>query len=177
MAEDDTWKAVDPQLVTRIVSSYVRRHRLTGDELAAAISTIHQTLAGLGRVVASAPAPERVPAVPVRRSVHNDYLVCLECGFRAQMLRRHLKAMHNLDPATYRARWKLRADYPVTAPAYSQQRSSMAKQLGLGRRPTVSETSGSPPSSAPAALDPVFVASLSQPTPRRGRRRRSALPA
>jgi predicted transcriptional regulator len=74
-----------------------------------------------------------MPAVPIRRSVKPGYVVCLECGFRAQTLRRHLRMKHGFEPAAYRARWKLASDHPLTAPAYSAGRSAMAKQVGLGR--------------------------------------------
>jgi predicted transcriptional regulator len=73
------------------------------------------------------------PAVPIPQSVRRDYVVCLECGFRGKILRRHLLVRHSLDVAAYRARWQLSPDHPVTAPAYSEQRSAMAKQFGLGR--------------------------------------------
>jgi predicted transcriptional regulator len=73
------------------------------------------------------------PAVSIRRSVQPDSVACLECGFRGKTLRRHLRSAHGLDPAAYRARWKLAVNYPLTAPAYSAHRSAMAKQLGLGR--------------------------------------------
>jgi predicted transcriptional regulator len=71
--------------------------------------------------------------VPIRRSVHRDYVVCLECGWRGQMLRRHLTTSHELTVEQYRARWKLTREHTLTAPSYSERRSSLAKQLGLGR--------------------------------------------
>src|SRR5215831_267166 len=84
-------------------------------------------------------------AVPIRRSVQQDYVVCLECGFRAQALRRHLRAAHGLEVAQYRARWNLPADHPVTAPAYSNRRSVMAKAIGLGRRRASVTAPSAPP--------------------------------
>jgi predicted transcriptional regulator len=91
------------------------------------ISGVWQSLAGLGRLAASAPEEAaRVPAVPIRRSVQRDYVVCLECGFRGKQLRRHLTARHGLDADAYRARWKLAADHPLVAPGYSEQRSALA---------------------------------------------------
>jgi predicted transcriptional regulator len=74
------------------------------------------------------------PGVPIRRSVQRDYVVCLECGFRAQALRGHLRVQHGLEVAAYRIRWNLPSDHPVTAPAYSVRRSAIAKQIGLGHR-------------------------------------------
>jgi predicted transcriptional regulator len=94
---------------------------------------VHRALAGLGRAIPVQEPPPR-PAVPIRRSVQHDYVVCLECGFHAQALRRHLRGAHGLEVAQYRARWNLPADHLITAPAYSDRRSIMAKAIGLGRR-------------------------------------------
>ena len=114
MAED-TPSEVDLDRVAEIVSSYVRHHQIAPEELPALIAQVHQALAGLGR---AAPAQERrEPAVSIRRSVQQDYVACLECGFRAQMLRRHLQVAHGLEVADYRARWQLPMDYPLTAPS------------------------------------------------------------
>ena len=114
--------------VARIVSSYVRHHRLGPDQFDGLIVAVHRALAGLG--LQQPPQP----AVPIRRSVQRDYVVCLECGFRGQALRRHLRVQHGLEVAAYRTRWNLPSDHPVTAPAYSARRSALAKQIGLGRR-------------------------------------------
>jgi predicted transcriptional regulator len=133
MAEDPP--RVDPNQVAEIVSSYVRHHKIAADQLAGLIVEVHRALAGLGRAPPAQEPPR--PAVPIRRSVQQDYIVCLECGFRAQMLRQHLRVAHGLDVAVYRARWKLPLDYPVTAPSYSARRSRMAKQIGFGRKPGI----------------------------------------
>ena len=117
--------------VARIVSSYVRHHQLGPDQLAGLIVAVHRALANLGLGPPVEKAPQ--PAVPIRRSVQRDYVVCLECGFRAQALRRHLRVQHGLEVVAYRIRWNLPPDYPVTAPAYSARRSALAKQAGLGR--------------------------------------------
>lgn len=133
MADDSSAQKVDLSLVTEIVSSYVAQNSIGADQVAGLIATVHRTLSGLG---ASAPTPAPgplEPAVPIRRSVQHDHVVCLECGFRGQMLRRHLRVMHGLEPAAYRTRWKLAAEHPITAPLYTERRSMMAKQLGLGR--------------------------------------------
>lgn len=119
------------QLATEIVAAYVGRNQVAADQLPSLISTVHLAL---GQVSTPAAKPvERTPAVPVRQSVRRDYVVCLDCGYRAKMLRRHLATIHGLSVEQYRGRWSLRADHPVTAPAYSEHRSTMAKQLGLGR--------------------------------------------
>jgi predicted transcriptional regulator len=133
MAEESTTQAVDPSLVARIVRSYVAQNTIDIDQLEGLISTVHRALSGLGKSAAR-PAP-LVPAVSIRRSVQRDHVVCLECGFLSQMLRRHLRVAHGLEPAEYRVRWKLLADHPITAPTYSERRSTMAKRIGLGRRP------------------------------------------
>jgi predicted transcriptional regulator len=135
MAEGSGSQKVNPNLVAEIVSSYVAKNRVPVDQVGGLIATIHQTLSGLGtNMSAPAPVTERLtPAVPIRRSVQPEHVVCLECGFRAQTLRRHLGMKHGFEPAAYRARWKLASDHPLTAPAYSERRSAMAKQVGLGR--------------------------------------------
>jgi predicted transcriptional regulator len=133
MVKENAPQAVDPSLVARIVRSYVTQNTIGIDQLAGLISTVHRSLSGLGK---SAPAPgPLVPAVSIRRSVQRAYVVCLECGFHGKAMRRHLSTRHGLAPEQYRARWKLPADHPITAPAYSERRSTMAKQIGLGRKP------------------------------------------
>ena len=142
MAEDSSSQKVDPHLVADIVRSYVSKNSIAVDQLGGLIVTVHQTLSGLGtNTTALSRAPEKlVPAVPIRRSVQPDYVVCLECGFRAVTLRRHLRVAHGLEPAAYRVRWKLATDHALTAPAYSERRSTMAKQLGLGQKRAETET-------------------------------------
>src|SRR6266404_4259689 len=133
MADDGTAQMVDLSLVTEIVRSYVAQNSIGVDQVAGLIATVHRSLSGL---VQSAPAPAPlVPAVPIRRSVQRDYVICLECGYRGQVLRRHLNVAHGLEPADYRARWKLPADHAITSPAYSERRSTMATGIGFGRRP------------------------------------------
>lgn len=131
MPDETPPASINRELTAEIVAAYVRRNQIASDQLATLISTVHRALAGLGKPAAEV-SGERTPAVPIRRSVHRDYVVCLECGWRGQMLRRHL-AGHGLSVEQYRARWSLRPDHPITAPGYSERRSTMAKQLGLGR--------------------------------------------
>jgi predicted transcriptional regulator len=142
MAEDGSSQNVDPRLVAEIVRSYVVKNSVAVDQLGGLIATVHQTLSGLGtNTTAPTLAPEKLaPAVPIRRSVQPNHVVCLECGFRALTLRRHLRVAHGLDPAAYRVRWKLATDHALTAPAYSERRSTLAKQLGLGRKSAAVET-------------------------------------
>ena len=143
---------VHTELTTNIVAAYVRRYQIGADQLPTLISTVHQALASLGKPVAQFDR-ERTPAVPIRRSIHRDYVVCLECGWRGKMLRRHLTTGHGLSVDQYRARWNLPREHPMTAPGYSERRSTLAKQIGLGRgsrasreepEPVASETSAAP---------------------------------
>ena len=142
MAEDSSSQSVDPGLVAEIVRGYVAKNSVAVDEVGGLIATVHQTLMGLGtNMAAPASVPEKLaPAVPVRRSVQPDHVVCLECGFRAVTLRRHLRVAHGFEPAAYRVRWKLATEHALTAPAYSERRSTMAKQVGLGRKGNETET-------------------------------------
>ena len=149
MAEGSGSLKVSPNLVAEIVRSSAvmspkTKNSVPVDQLGGLIAAIHQTLSGLGSAEATPATVPLVPAVPVRRSVQRDYVVCLECGFRAKTLRRHLRMHHGLEVGAYRARWKSPTDHPTTAPAYSERRSTMAKQLGLGRKPGSVEPSPAP---------------------------------
>jgi predicted transcriptional regulator len=115
-----------------IVAAYVRRNQIGADQLPVLILTVHRALSGLGKPTAET-GVDRIPAVSIRRSVHRDYVVCLECGWRGQMLRRHLSIGHGLSIDQYRARWNLSREHPMTALGYSERRSELAKHLGLGR--------------------------------------------
>jgi len=127
-------EVLDPHLTTKIVSSYVRHHTVGTDQVSNLIASVHQALAQLGQPVQTQEV--LTPAVSVRRSVHHDYVVCLDCGYRGKTLRRHITTRHGLSRDDYRRRWGLKSDHPLTAPGYSEQRSMVAKQLGLGRKPS-----------------------------------------
>src|SRR5215469_3824405 len=116
--------------VAEIVAAYLRNNTVAPTDVAAVITQVYQSLANLGRPQFVEPEP----AVPVRRSVNPEYIVCLYCGAKGVMLRRHLASAHNLTPAEYRERWKLPTDYPLVAPRYAARRSELAKAAGLGRR-------------------------------------------
>ena len=118
-------------LAARIVGRYLRHHRVPPDQLPALIVIVNDALAQVGKAVEA--VAERSPAVPIRRSVQHDLVVCLDCGWRGQVLRGHVATAHGLTAEEYRQRWKLPADHPLIAPAYSERRSIIAKQLGLGR--------------------------------------------
>jgi predicted transcriptional regulator len=121
-------------LTAQIVSAHVANNTVPADQLPALIQTIYRTLSGMGR---EAPiVPEKpAPAVPVKKSIFPDYLVCLEDGKKLKMLKRHLSTAYAMTPDQYREKWGLGADYPMVAPSYASHRSSLAKQIGLGTKP------------------------------------------
>jgi len=145
MGEQVSAPAADLYRVVRIVGSYVRHHQVEPGQLTRLIVEVDRALADLGQAAPPAPAPQQ-PAVPIRQSVRSEYVVCLECGLRSRMLRQHLQVQHGLGVDKYRARWNLPSDHPVTAPAYSQRRSELAKKLGLGRQRVPVEPPPTPPS-------------------------------
>ena len=114
-----------------IVSAYVANNSVQAGNLPALIASVHTAIAGLQAPVA--PPPQQ-PAVNPKRSVHDDYIVCLEDGKRFKSLKRHLMTHHGLTPQEYRAKWDLPASYPMTAPSYATMRSELAKKVGLGRK-------------------------------------------
>jgi predicted transcriptional regulator len=125
-------KNVHPLHTTKIVGSYLRHHTVGASQLPDLITSVHRSLTELGL---PAPVEALSPAVSVRQSVRHDYVVCLECGYRGKTLRRHITTRHGLSREEYLRRWGLQPDHPLTAPAYSEHRSTLAKQLGLGRKP------------------------------------------
>lgn len=120
-------------LTADIVAAFVSNNQVPVAELPVLIASIGGALAGLGQAEPEEVKP--VPAVSVRASVKADHLVCLDCGSRAKMLKRHIMTAHGLTPDEYRKRFNLPADYPMTAPDYSQRRRELAVQCGLGRDP------------------------------------------
>ncbi len=122
------------QKTAQIVAAYVSRNVVAVSDLPALISSVYQSLATLGQPQAPAEAPAALtPAVPVKKSVTPDYIVCLEDGKRLKMLKRHLMSTYKLTPAEYRTKWGLPSDYPMVAPNYAKARSEMAVKIGLGR--------------------------------------------
>lgn len=128
MGEDDLLR-----MTTEVVAAYVSNNTLASAQLGDVIHTVYNSLRSLDGQVAE-PAPEALkPAVPVRKSITPEYLICLEDGKKLKMLKRHLRSTYNLSPDEYRAKWGLGSDYPMVAPNYAQQRSDFAKKIGLGR--------------------------------------------
>jgi len=119
-------------LTADIVSSHVANNSVAVAELPALIESVFQTLCGLDRApLAQADRPK--PAVPIKKSITPEFIICLEDGKKLKMLKRHLKSQYDMTPDEYRERWGLGPDYPMVAPDYAEQRRELAKQIGLGR--------------------------------------------
>jgi len=136
MAEAGAPKTTDEELLkmtTEVVAAYVSNNTLATGQLGDIIHAVYNSLRSLdGQVVEAVPEALK-PAVPIRKSITPEYLVCLEDGKKLKMLKRHLRSTYNLSPDEYRAKWGLQPDYPMVAPKYAQQRSDFAKKIGLGR--------------------------------------------
>ena len=122
------------ELTVGIAAAYVSHNSLPSSELAGLIAQIHASLTRLGRDDRQDRAEAPRPAVSARKSITNDYLVCLEDGKKFKSLKRHLRTHYDLSPEDYRRKWNLPADYPMVAPAYAKARSQLAKEMGLGQQ-------------------------------------------
>jgi predicted transcriptional regulator len=122
-------------LTAQIVSAHAAHNEVGASALPGAIRAVYDTLANIGDAPA-APVEKAQPAVPIRKSVFADYIICLEDGKRLKMLKRHLATSYNMTPEQYRAKWGLDASYPMVAPNYAERRSELAKQIGLGTHRT-----------------------------------------
>ncbi len=120
-------------LTANIVSAYVSKNTVAPGDIASLISEVHAALARLSGPAQAPPAETVKPAVSPRKSIHDEYLICLEDGQKFKSLKRHLRAQYNLSPEQYREKWGLPADYPMVAPNYAKARSRLAKQMGLGQ--------------------------------------------
>ena len=140
-------------LTAEIVASYASNNTVAAGDLPAVIGSVFRALRSVGQCEAEKPAEAPAPAVPIKKSIGTDFLVCLEDGHKVKTLKRHLASHHQLTPDQYRQRWGLAKTYPMVAPAYRAQRSALAKQIGLGRKPAVAAPSPAP-AAAPAAPEP-----------------------
>lgn len=120
------------KLTADIVAAHVANNKVQASELPALIAQVHASLSDTGSVESGPPRPS--PAVPVKKSVTPDHIICLEDGKKLKMLKRHLKTSYDLTPEQYRERWGLPSDYPMVAPNYAKKRSQLAKKIGLGKR-------------------------------------------
>ncbi len=117
-----------------IVQAYVGNNRASASEVAGLVRDVHAALAALAQSGGEAPPMTQKPAVPIKRSITPDYVICLEDGKKLKMLKRYLRTRYKLTTDEYRAKWGLPADYPMVAPNYSTRRSEFAKKIGLGRK-------------------------------------------
>ena len=132
------------ELAADIVAAYVGNNAVGTAELPSLIAEVHKALTGVATGAVEKPVDALVPAVSIKKSVQNDFIICLEDGKKFKSLKRHLRTKYDMSPEDYRAKWGLSADYPMVAPSYAEARSNLAKAMGLGqqRRKT-------PPASAP----------------------------
>ncbi|GMG82190.1 MucR family transcriptional regulator [Paralimibaculum aggregatum] len=121
-------------LTSQIVAAHVSNNAVANTDLPQLIETVFHTLSGLDGTPAE-PEPEQKPAVPIKKSINDDFLICLEDGKKLKMLKRHLSTAYGMTPEEYRAKWGLPHDYPMVAPNYSKTRKDLAKKIGLGRKP------------------------------------------
>ena len=121
------------RLATEIVAAYVSNNPIPVSEVPAMIKSVHGALGSLVGVSQGEVQTAQRPAIPIKRSITPDYIVCLEDGKKLKMLKRYLRSNFNMTPEEYRAKWGLPADYPMVAPNYAAQRSEFAKKIGLGR--------------------------------------------
>lgn len=123
------------RLSATIVSAYLGRNHAALNQIPTLINTVFSTLQGLEGAPSGPAQPSQAPAVPIKRSITPDYIVCLEDGKKLKLLKRYLRTAYHMTPAEYRARWNLPPDYPMVAPNYAKRRSEFAKKIGLGRKP------------------------------------------
>ena len=121
------------EMTADIVSAYVGNNSVAANDLPGLISNIHAALSQVSTGVVEAEPEPKEPAVPVRKSISPDFLICLEDGRKFKSLKRHLRTKYDMSPEDYRAKWNLPKDYPMVAPNYAKARSDLAKQMGLGQ--------------------------------------------
>ena len=121
------------RMTTDIVASFVANNKVSSEELGDLIRTVHRTLAALSANASEVLSERPKPAAPINKSIHNDYIICLEDGKKFKSLKRHLRTRYGMNPDEYRAKWGLPHDYPMVAPNYAKERSNLAKRMGLGQ--------------------------------------------
>ena len=123
------------EMAADIVSAFVSHNAVPVAELPGLIQSVHVALQKIGSVKIEEPVePAKMPAVPIKKSIADDYLICLEDGKKFKSLKRHLRTQYNMSPNEYREKWGLNGDYPMVAPNYARARSALAKEMGLGQQ-------------------------------------------
>ncbi len=139
MSERTTENKVSREEILRmtadVVAAYLGNNSLPAAQIPEVINAVYGTLRKVNGATEENQSRPQKAAVPIRRSVTPDYIICLEDGKKLKMLKRHLRTVYNMTPDEYRAKWGLPSDYPMVAPNYSKQRSAFAKKIGLGRSP------------------------------------------
>ncbi len=140
-------KAHTVEITTDIVAAYLSNNPMPAGDIQSLIQQVHIAVVGMASGIRPVEAPPQAPAVSVRKSITPDHLICLEDGRKFKSLKRHLRSKYDLTPEQYRAKWNLPKNYPMVAPAYSEARSNLAKQIGLGkggrrRKPATKSASG-----------------------------------
>jgi len=158
------------ELTVQIVSAHVGKNTVAPASLPGLIEQVYSALKTAGQEpVAAAAVGKQQPFVPPKRSIFPDHIICLEDGRKLKTLKRHLRSTFGLSPEQYREKWGLPPDYPMVAPNYSERRSRLAKQLGLGRKPGGEEIADIEVEAAPPPPPPSVV--VSAPEPREPKRR------
>lgn len=133
MAENEDAEDTLLTLTADIVAAHVSNNSVAVNDIPSLIQNVHQALSEIS-ADKSAAEEKPEPKVSIRSSVKPDYIVCLECGKKQKMLKRHLMTSHGMTPAEYRQKWSLSSDYPLVAPNYAEQRRTLAKSIGLGTK-------------------------------------------
>lgn len=131
---DNTDDHMIVELTSEVVAAYVSNNPVAATDLPGLIGDVHKALKGISQRDMEPEKPELVPAVNPKKSVTRDYIICLEDGKRFKSLKRHLRSHFDLSPEEYREKWGLAPDYPMVAPSYSEKRSNLAREKGLGRK-------------------------------------------
>jgi predicted transcriptional regulator len=121
------------RMTANVVASFAANNKIAMEQLPDLIRSVHRTMVGLARGEEEKLSDKQKPAVPANKSVHNDFIICLEDGKKLKMLKRYLRSTYDMSPDEYKKRWGLPADYPMVAPSYAARRSEFAKKIGLGK--------------------------------------------
>ena len=165
------------ELTASIVSAYVSNNSVPASDLPALISQVHAALTRVLSGYGDAPRAPPKAAIPVKKSISPEYIVCLEDGKKFKSLKRHLRAQYNMTPEQYREKWGLPPDYPMVAESYAEMRRGLAKKIGLGRKPSAKSAAVKPAATKTAAVKPVTAKASPKPAkPKAPKRSKAAAP-
>ena len=135
IVQEENNNTLEVEVTSEIVAAYVSNNPLAADNLPGLIQSVHNAVKAISGKSNKKTAEKKTPAVPIKQSVHEDYIICLEDGQKFKSLKRHLRSHYDLSPQEYREKWGLPYDYPMVAASYAKKRSQLARDLGLGRKP------------------------------------------